>query len=173
MAAQEIRIPRPEHPNPMMVRSDWKTLNGEWEFVKDPAISGKERKLYEQESFPLRITVPFCMESDISGVGDKDFCECVWYRREVDLAQDWLADGRRVLLHIGACDYRTDVYVNGKHLGYHIGGSVSFAFDITSAAKPGKNVIIICAEDRLRSGNQPGGKQCKKYASKDYRFTAV
>ena len=50
MATQEIRIPRSEHPNPMMKRSNWTTLNGEWEFAKDPAISGKARKLYEAET---------------------------------------------------------------------------------------------------------------------------
>ena len=160
-----VSIPRSEHPNPMMKRMEWKTLNGEWEFVKDPSLSGKARKLYLADSLPDRITVPFCMESDISGVGDKDFCECVWYRREIEITEDWLADSRRVLLHIGACDYRTTLYVNGKELGYHIGGSVSFAFDITAALTAGKNVLVICAEDYLRSGNQPCGKQCKKYES--------
>ena len=35
MAQQINIIPRSEHPNPMMKRSEWKTLNGEWEFVKD------------------------------------------------------------------------------------------------------------------------------------------
>ena len=78
-------IPRPEHPNPQFYRESWMNLNGEWEFYRDHGVSGKERKLYEAPSLPERITGPFCMESELSGIGDKDFCECVWYRREIDL----------------------------------------------------------------------------------------
>ena len=171
MADIKHTIPRPEHPNPQMKRERWVSLNGEWEFEKDFSVSGKARELYKAESLPERITVPFCMESDISGVAYKDFCECVWYRKEIEITEDWLTNGRRVLLHIGACDYRTNVYVNGKDLGYHIGGSVAFTFDITSALAVGKNVLVISAEDDLRSGNQPGGKQCKKYASYGCYYT--
>ena len=121
-------IPRPEHPNPQFYRESWMNLNGEWEFYRDHGVSGKERKLYEAPSLPERITVPFCMESELSGIGDKDFCKCVWYRREIDLPDGWLKNDKRVILHIGACDYRTDVYVNGSHVGYpHRGGYVSFS----------------------------------------------
>ena len=158
-------IPRPEHPNPQFVRDAWINLNGEWQFERDRALSGKARKLYEAESLPERITVPFCMESELSGIGDKDFCECVWYRKEVDIDPSWLSDGRRVILHIGACDYRTDVYINGTHIGTHIGGYVSFSMDITEPLCAGKNVITVCAEDRLRSGTQAAGKQSTRYGS--------
>lgn len=159
-------IPRPEHPVPQFARTAWLNLNGEWEFVRDHSISGKERKLYQAESFPDRITVPFCMESELSGIGDKDFCECVWYRKEIEISADWLADRKHVLLHIGACDYLTDVYVNGTHIGMtHRGGYVSFSYDITSALTVGQNVIVICAEDKLRSATQPAGKQSSRYGS--------
>ena len=158
-------IPRPEHPFPQFVRDTWMNLNGEWQFERDFGISGKARKLYEADSLPERITVPFCMESELSGVGYKDFCECVWYRKEVEISEDWLKDGRHVLLHIGACDYKTDVYVNGTFIGTHRGGYISFSFDITAQLKVGKNVITISAEDYLRSETQPAGKQSAKYDS--------
>ena len=92
MADIKHTIPRPEHPNPQMKRERWVSLNGEWEFEKDFSVSGKARELYKAESLPERITVPFCMESDISGVAYKDFCECVWYRKEIEITEDWLAD---------------------------------------------------------------------------------
>ncbi|MBE6546560.1 MAG: beta-galactosidase [Ruminococcaceae bacterium] len=167
-----VIMPRPEHPQPQLVRSAWMNLNGEWQFVRDHGISGKQRKLYEADSLPDTITVPFCMESKLSGIGDKDFCECVWYRKEIDLPADWLANGKRILLHIGACDYRTTVYVNGKQIGRpHIGGYVGFTRDITEALTAGKNVLTVCAEDYLRSGNQPAGKQCTDYASRGCLYT--
>lgn len=159
-------MPRPEYPRPQFVRSDWMNLNGEWEFYRDHSVSGKERKLYEADSLPEKITVPFCMESRLSGIGNPDFCECVWYRKEVDLSESWLANGRHTLLNIGACDYRTDVYVNGKHIGLpHRGGYISFSYDITEALTVGKNVITICAEDYLRTREQPAGKQSTRYES--------
>ena len=165
-------MPRPEHPLPQFARPTWMNLNGQWQFYRDRAASGKQRKLYEADSLPETITVPFCMESELSGIGDKDFCECVWYRKEIELAEDWLTDSKRVLLHIGACDYRTTVYVNGKEIGRpHIGGYVSFTRDITEALTKGNNVLTICAEDDLRSGNQPAGKQSLRYASSGCYYT--
>ena len=171
MSQTTVSIPRPEHPNPQFFRKEWVNLNGEWEFARDHSVSGKERKLFEAESLPERITVPFCMESELSGIGDKDFCDCVWYRKEVQIPEAWLADGGRMLLHVGACDYRTTVYVNGVEIGVHRGGYVSFSMEITAPLKVGKNVIIICAEDYVRSGNQPAGKQSFRYASRGCHYT--
>ena len=63
----EQKIPRPEYPRPQFVRKDWMNLNGEWEFEQDPGVSGKERQIYERE-LKERILVPFCPESDLSGI---------------------------------------------------------------------------------------------------------
>ena len=164
-------LPRPEYPRPQMVRADWQNLNGEWEFERDFASTGKERKLYEAPSLSERILVPFCMESELSGLGYKDFCPTVWYRRELEISHDWLADGSRVILHFGGCDYITTVYVNGKETGRHVGGSVSFSFDITDALTVGKNILSVCADDDTRSGNQPGGKQSLRFSSYGCYYT--
>ena len=96
-----LPLPRPEYPRPQFARDRWMNLNGEWQFVRDPSVSGKERKLYEAASLPDRITVPFCMESVLSGIGDTDFCNCVWYRREIELDESWLSEGKRVILNAG------------------------------------------------------------------------
>lgn len=167
----ECAIPRPEHPCPQFMRDTWLNLNGEWQFEHDHAISGKARKLYEAESFSERIIVPFCMESSLSGIGDTDFCECVWYRKEVEIPSEWLADGRHVIFHVGACDYRADVWVNGHHVGQHRGGYVPFSFDVTEHLTPGKNVFTVSAEDQLRSQTQPAGKQSSRYESYSCFYT--
>jgi len=158
-------VPRAEYPRPQLVRKEWINLNGEWEFETDKGVSGKERKLFLADHLSGKITVPFCMESPLSGIGDKDFCECVWYRKEIEIADNWLKNGKRVILHFGACDYRTTVYVNGSSVGYHFGGMVSFSFDITKYLNTGKNTITVCAEDHGRDGVQPGGKQSPRYES--------
>ncbi len=83
-----MAIPRPEYPRPQFVRPDWLNLNGEWEFEIDQADSGFERGLVERP-LQTKITVPFCPESELSGVYDRDFLNAVWYRREVTIPAAW------------------------------------------------------------------------------------
>ena len=158
-------IPRPEYPRPQFARKEWINLNGEWEFERDRALSGDWRKLYEADSLPDRITVPFCMESVLSGIGDTDFCGRVWYLKKIDISDAWLSDGKRVILNIGACDYCTYVYVNGQLIGKHIGGYITFGFDITAALRVGENTVVIRADDDVRSILTPSGKQSQRYES--------
>ncbi|MBQ1233591.1 MAG: beta-galactosidase [Clostridia bacterium] len=157
-------IPRAEYPRPQLVRNAWLNLNGTWEYMTDRGNSGEMRGFAGGAEFTEQITVPFCRESVLSGIGDTDFCNCVWYRKKLTLPADWQG-GKRVLLHIGACDYKTDVWVNGKWIDYHIGGYVAFTMDITKALVEGENAITIRAIDDLRTGNQPAGKQSPRYES--------
>ena len=89
------QIPRSEYPRPQFVRSDWLCLNGEWQFELDQGDSGLERGLLQRE-LSDRILVPFCPESELSGIGNHDFLEAVWYRRELAIPAAWA--GRRPLL---------------------------------------------------------------------------
>ena len=166
---------RNEYPRPQFQRVNWLNLNGTWEFEIDHSVSGKERKLFEAAHLSGNINVPFCPESDLSGVGHKDFMDCVWYRKEITVPEGWMngvtEQGERVALHFGAVDYLTTVYVNGKEAGTHKGGYSSFSFDITALLTDGVNVITVCAEDYLRSGKQPGGKQSAAYASYGCYYT--
>ena len=67
-------IPRKEHPKPQFERESWINLNGEWLFLIDNGRSGEARKVYADASaFDRKINVPFCMESELSGIGIKDF----------------------------------------------------------------------------------------------------
>ena len=62
-------VPRPEHPRPDAYRADWITLNGEWQFEIDQRGDGEARGLRSGKDLASRITVPFCPESKLSGVG--------------------------------------------------------------------------------------------------------
>lgn len=162
-----MNIPRPEFPNPQFERANWENLNGIWEFEIDKSVSGKDRKFYERENFDSSIIVPFCPESKLSGIGDVDFLNSVWYKREINVKDT----DDLVILHIGACDYFTTLYVNGKEAGTHKGGYSSFSFDITDFVKPGKNTVIINAFDDVRSGKQPKGKQASLFYSNGCDYT--
>ncbi len=165
-------IPRPEFPRPQFDRGDacFLNLNGAWEYETDRGLSGEARGLQMPgAAYHETITVPFCRESVLSGIGDTDFCEGVWYRKTLTLPAAW--EGKRTILHIGACDYITRVWVNGSFIGEHIGGYVSFSYDITSALTKDENTIVIGARDFLRTAEQPGGKQCPDYASRGCHYT--
>lgn len=164
-----VSIPRPEYPQPQFERTNWVNLNGEWQFEIDHGKSGRERKFYERESLSEKITVPFCPESELSGIGYKDFMPAVWYRKVVEIPEEKL--GGRVFLHFGAVDYEAFVYVNGKLVGTHKGGYIHFSFEITEYVQPGENVIMLCAEDDTRSGLIPSGKQSDKFASNGCFYT--
>ena len=126
----KIAIPRPEYPRPQFERSEWLNLNGVWDFEIDNGVSGKERKMFADYTFNSKINVPFCPESELSGVNNKDFMNAVWYKKVVELP--WKASDGRTILNIGACDYTTTVWVNGTQVGFpHIGGYVAFSYDIT------------------------------------------
>jgi len=118
-------IPRSEHPNPQFERQEWENLNGKWEFETDKSVSGTDRELFNAEKLSGEILVPFCPESLLSGVGETDFLNSVWYKKNIEIKDKT----KRIILHIGACDYLTTVYVNGKTVGSHKGGYTSFSFD--------------------------------------------
>ncbi|UVI28888.1 glycoside hydrolase family 2 protein [Paenibacillus spongiae] len=163
-------IPRPEYPRPQFVRDKWLNLNGAWQFEIDHGRSGKDRGLHtEDASMGQSIIVPFCPESALSGIGNTDFMDAVWYRRTIDIPADWA--GERVLLHFGAVDYHAEVWVNGKSFGTHRGGYTAFTFDITDALQAGSNTVTVYAEDDLRSGLQPRGKQSGLYHSHGCDYT--
>jgi len=164
-------IPRKEHPRPQMYRKSWINLNGKWQFEIDHGRSGKERELYKDAKLSSSIIVPFCPESALSGVNNKDFMECVWYKRTVRINKSWLENGRRTLLHIDACDYLTEVWINAQSVGTHMGGYSSFSFDITEQLKEGENTITISATDLLRTMEQPAGKQSVGYFSRGCHYT--
>ena len=164
------QIPRPEHPQPQMKREHWKNLNGEWDFSFDFGCSGIDQKWQEGKTdWEKKILVPFCPESDLSGIGYKDFIPGVWYHRTITLTGEELKGD--LLLHFGAVDYDARVWINGVEAGRHQGGYVSFTFDITKLVKEGENDITLFAADDVRSGKQPKGKQSHFFYSRGCDYT--
>ena len=145
----------PEYPRPIMERSDWKNLNGLWNY----AVINKGEHLPAE--FEGQILVPFAIESSLSGVGKRinENQELV-YQRSFDIPSAW--KGKQVLLHFGAVDWKTDVWVNDVKVGSHTGGFTPFSFDITAALSgKGNNQLVVKVWDPTDKGPQPRGKQVR------------
>lgn len=148
----------PEYPRPQMVRERWQNLNGVWQFAVLPdsstvptfgAVLGE------------RILVPFAMEAALSGIGRH--ADDVIYRRLFTVPQT-VRPGERLLLHFGAVDWRSRVYVNGVQIGTHTGGFSPFSFDITDALRSDRTEqeLIVVVHDPTDKFGQPRGKQVSK-----------
>ncbi len=166
-------IPRQEYPRPQFEREEWVNLNGDsWTCELDPANSGVERKLYQSTGFTDRITVPFCPESTLSGLGlsNDDFITGIWYHRNIDIPESWT--DKNVILNFGAVYYKSEIYIDGKFVCRHFGGSDSFSVDITDFVQPGKShSLVVNAESDLRSRMQPAGKQALRVSNFECTYT--
>lgn len=145
----------PEYPRPIMERAEWKNLNGLWDY----AIIEKGK--HSPSVFDGKILVPFAVESSLSGVGKTVGAEKeLVYRCSFDVPSSW--KGKRVLLHFGAVDWRTDVWVNEVKVGSHTGGFTPFSFDITEALQGKNNTLMVKVWDPTDKGYQPRGKQVSR-----------
>ncbi|XZF75307.1 glycoside hydrolase family 2 protein [Bacillus sp. AL-1R] len=149
---------RCEYPRPQLVRKEWLNLNGTWGFAFDDDNVGSKQKWYKNNCvFDKEIEVPFAYQTKLSGINDSAFHDVVWYKREFEVPENW--NGKNVILHFGAVDYRAWVYVNEQFVGFHEGGNTAFQFDITNSLKIGKQTVVVKVEDPSTDETIPRGKQ--------------
>lgn len=157
------------YPNPQFVRPDVLMLDGKWEFRFDDAATYWRRDFSKNDQgLKDTIHVPFCPESKLSSIEDKDLHPCMWYAKEFTLPESFA--GKHVLLRFGAVDYHARVFVNGVKVGEHFGGYTPFCFDITSHLGE-INRITVCVFDDNRDPKIPSGKQSPLYRSFSALYT--
>lgn len=159
---------RNEYPRPQFVREKWQNLNGEWQFAFDDTDTGRKEQWFQQaDKFPQTIQVPFVYQTRLSGINSQEVHDIVWYQREFD----WQETTARCLLHFGAVDYHSEVYVNGQLVGHHTGGHTPFTFDISTFVKKEKNILTVRVEDFQESEAIPRGKQFWEAESRGIWYT--
>ncbi len=129
------------HPRPQLKRECYFTLNGNWR------LNGKEIRV---PFVPQSVLAEYPHETDSSLLYEKEFA-----------IPDSFA-GKRVLLHFGAVDTITEIWINGVCVGTHEGGYTAFTFDITEQInRQEMNLLTVKVTDTL-SHDYPYGKQCVK-----------
>ena len=144
-----------EYPRPIMERNEWKNLNGLWDY----AIQKKGSAV--PANYQGKILVPFAVESSLSGVMKEVKTDNeLWYNRTFEIPSGW--NGKTMILHFGAVDWETVVWVNGVKVGTHLGGYTPFSFDITPFLVEGPQQLTVKVWDPTSDGPQPRGKQVNK-----------
>ena len=156
--------PLAEYPRPQLERTDWRNLDGVWEY--QPGAEADEVPVGTK--LASEILVPFPVESALSGVMEHH--ERLWYRRTFEVPPDW--KGRNVIVNFGAVDFESEVFVNGKSVGVHRGGYDPFSYDITPFLKDsGGQELIVRVFDATDNAGEPRGKQTFIPHDVDYTCT--
>ena len=144
----------PEYPRPILKREEWKNLNGLWDYTIQ-AVG--EQKPSTPDG---KILVPFAVESSLSGVGKRVGHEKeLWYETNFEIPTNW--NGKQILLHFGAVDWKTEIWINDIKVGSHTGGYTPFSFDITPFLGASNQKLVVKVWDPTSEGPQPRGKQVK------------
>ncbi len=141
------------YPRPLVEREAWKNLNGLWDYSISSRLAPKPK------GHDGKILVPFPVESALSGVkmpvGED---KVVWYHRTFTVPPEWKGDD--IILHFGAVDWKTEVWVNDIKIGTHTGGYTPFWFNITPFLEQGRaQELTVRVWDPGDSSYQPRGKQ--------------
>jgi len=155
MSLHAQEIPLPEHPRPDFKRENWINLNGIWEFQFDSLDVGVDQEWYSRPMFSNKISVPFPWGSKLSGM--ENLADIAWYSRRLDIPQEW--NGKRTFIVIGACDWRTSLWIDGKFVGEHQGGYIPFEFDLTDFTIPGSAHQLVLRVDDTPHPYKLEGKQ--------------
>lgn len=73
----------------------------------------------------------------------------MWYQRSLPIPADW--SNKKILLHFGAVDYLAEIYIDGRLVGFHNGGSSPFVIDISRIAKPGNSHNLVVSVSMMQN----------------------
>ncbi|MDT7543095.1 MAG: hypothetical protein QOE33_2999 [Acidobacteriota bacterium] len=126
----------------LCARAQTVKLDGGWQFLPDQSGALKVSDLGGARGW-RDVRVGLSWNAQFADL--RDYMGAAWYR--TSLAAPDLRDGRRALLRFGACDYYTEVFVNGQKVGAHEGGYTPFSFDVTEHLHAGANELALRVVD--------------------------
>ena len=148
------------------------SLNGEWGSIADPYFSGLFSFHHEEKkngwflNYKAKPGDPFPTEYDFSKApklkvpGDWNtqreslfFYEGpIWYERDFTYQPKAQT---HVFLHVGAANYHSWFWVNGKKVCEHEGGYTAFNCEVTSAVHDGSNFVVAAVDNTRHEDSVP------------------
>jgi beta-glucuronidase len=146
------------------------SLNGDWAYIVDPYFSGlysfhhQERadgwflnqKAKPGDPFPTEYDFSRAPKLKVPADWNTQHDSLFYYEGPVWYERDFTYQPKghtRIFLHVGAANYRSWLWINGKKVCEHEGGYTSFNCEITSAVHPGNNFVVAAVDNtRLENG---------------------
>jgi beta-glucuronidase len=146
------------------------SLDGDWHYIVDPYQGGlynfhheiKPHGFFEDLEAPATpnglVEYDFAKSPTLKVPGDWNTQQkslyyyegMLWYQRDFDYAPK---PGTRAFFHIGAANYRSSLFVNGKHICDHEGGFTPFDCEVSSVLHSGRNFAVIAVDNtRIADG---------------------
>lgn len=155
---------RKEYPRPNYVRESWESLNGEWDFWFDDK---NEFTVTTLPSEKMKINVPFAFQTKLSGINKREHHDYIWYKKEFTISSKETQD---IVLHFGAIDFHSKIFVNGQMIKEHVGGSTPISL-IVPKSQDMKYEIVVWCYDPLFDESVPRGKQFWEEKSRGIWYT--
>ncbi len=114
-----------------------KTINSGWLFHKGEITLSNEIN-YEQW---LPVNIPHTWNNEDAFDEEDGFYQGPgWYAKVLSIPDDWKE--KQVFLDFEGANQETEVYINGKKVGKHIGGYTAFRFNLSSHLGFGENNLL-------------------------------
>lgn len=153
-----------DHRTSISLDGDWHVIvdpydNGYYDFRMQPRADGYFRNERPDASGKL-VEYDFSKSATLKVPGDWNsqrdslfFYEgTVWYEKDFQYQRK---PGTRTFLHVGAANYLSHVWVNGKKACDHEGGFTPFDCEVTSLLRDGDNFVVIYVNNQRRADAAP------------------
>lgn len=141
-------------------------LNGEWRFTLDLFDEGLRQQWFNQPLTPFN---EWKIPRDYDEANSKTLtvpsvwsCVCPewtyfegggWYSRSIDPIDN--RSDQRLFLRVGAANYQARIFLNGRFLASHQGGSTPFFIELTTYLQKGNNRLHINVDNRRQPDRVP------------------
>jgi beta-glucuronidase len=148
------------------------SLNGEWASIVDPFFAGLysfhheikkngwflNYKAKPGDAFPTEYDYAKAPKLKVPGDWNTQRESLFYYEGPVWYEKDFSYQPKertRVFLHVGAANYHSWFWVNGKKICEHEGGYTAFNCDVTSAVQGGANFVVAAVDNTRHEDNVP------------------
>ncbi len=149
------------------------SLNGGWGAIVDPYFNGLfsfhhqiksngfflNQKARPGDPFPIEYNFASAPKLKVPSDWNTQRESLLYYEGPIWYEHDFTYQPRehtRIFLHIGAANYRSWFWVDGKKICEHEGGFTSFNCDVTSAVHEGDNFVVAAVDNSRVEDGVPG-----------------